>query len=909
MRGMCDVCGRPASYRVRLVENGRQRGAELCDQHYEQINDQRRTASPLDSLFGHNPADDMIERMFGRSTHQHGDMRNLGDRESVDIETVLTEDSKDILQKAAALAQEHGAASVDTEHVLHALTGNTVVQSVLDRFKLAGGDIRQHIEHNYLKRSDAEAEKSDDAAVHISPRVKSALGHALTASRQFGHAYVGPEHILMGLMDLGEGRAFDLLSAYGLTPESLRQKAAKTIGLGPDAEKTQQSETPKLDEFSRDLTALAKSGELDPVIGRSKEIGMAIEVLARRSKNNPVLIGEPGVGKTAIAEGLAQRIANDDVPDVLAGKRLLELNINAMVAGAKYRGEFEERTKAVIDEIAANKDDVIIFIDEVHTIMGAGQGGGEGGLDMANVMKPAMARGDLNLIAATTLSEYQKHIEKDAALERRFQPVFIAEPTIDQTITILRGLRDKYEAHHKVEISEEAIMAAAELSDRYITNRFLPDKAIDLVDVACARVRISATTRPQEIQDLEAEIADLTREKEAADRQSNTAKGNETATRIAEATTKIKELETAWNDEKSSDTPCVRMHHVAEVVSNLTGVPVSELTAEEREKLLKLEDQLHERVIGQEEAVEAVSLAVRLARSGLQRGNKPVATFLFLGPTGVGKTELAKALAGTVYGDEDAMVRLDMSEYMERHAVARLIGAPPGYVGYEEGGQLTERVRRRPHTVILLDEIEKAHPDAHNILLQLFDDGRLTDGKGRVVDFTNAIIIATSNVGAHLIQENLTKDEAERSDYEGLKEKLMGELGHRFRPEFLNRLDEIIVFHALTKEQIRQIVELQLQHVIRTAHSQGVELTLTDAAIDYLADIGYRPEFGARELKRQIRTKVEGGLATLLLEKNYPRGAAIKAEFDKKTSKITFEATEPRGTVTSEVDHHKSAAA
>ncbi|MFT5510984.1 MAG: ATP-dependent Clp protease ATP-binding subunit ClpC, partial [Hyphomicrobiaceae bacterium] len=659
----------------------------------------------------------------------------------------------------------------------------------------------------------------------------------------------------------------------------------------------------------RDLTALARSGELDPVIGRSKEIGMAIEVLARRSKNNPVLIGEPGVGKTAIAEGLAQRIANDDVPEVLAGKRLLELNINAMVAGAKYRGEFEERTKAVIDEIVANKDDVIIFIDEVHTIMGAGQGGGEGGLDMANVMKPAMARGDLNLIAATTLSEYQKHIEKDAALERRFQPVFIAEPSIDQTITILRGLRDKYEAHHKVEISEEAIMAAAELSDRYITNRFLPDKAIDLVDVACARVRISATTRPQEIQELEADIADLTREKEAADRQKNTTKGNEIATRIAEVTEQIAKLETAWNDDKSSDTPCVRMHHVAEVVSNLTGVPVSELTAEEREKLLKLEDQLHERVIGQEEAVEAVSLAVRLARSGLQRGNKPVATFLFLGPTGVGKTELAKALAGTVYGDEDAMVRLDMSEYMERHAVARLIGAPPGYVGYEEGGQLTERVRRRPHTVILLDEIEKAHPDAHNILLQLFDDGRLTDGKGRVVDFTNAIIIATSNVGAHLIQDNLTKDETERSDYEGLKEKLMSELGHRFRPEFLNRLDEIIVFHALTKSQIRQIVELQLQHVIRTAHGQGIELSLTDATIDYLADIGYRPEFGARELKRQIRTKVEGGLATLLLEKDYPRGAAIKAGFDEKTSKITFEATEPTGTVTAEVDDRKSNAA
>lgn len=912
MRGQCDVCGQPASYRVRILENRRQRAAELCEFHYEQMTDQRRAMSPFDVLFGHHYVEDMIGRLRGEPARAGGGAfetaGSLGDREALDLDQVLTEDAKEVLQKAAALSQEQGARQVDTEHVLHALASNDVIEEIFKRFKLSPADLRQHIEHNYFKRDDT-GDSAGEVPLAISPRVKAAIGQAQAASVQFGHSYIGPEHLLLGLMDIGEGRAFDLLGAYGLTPESLRQKAAKAVGLGPDAAETRQSETPKLDEYSRDLTALAKCGELDPVIGRSKEIGMAIEVLARRSKNNPVLIGEPGVGKTALVEGLAQRVAGGDVPEAIEGKRVLELNVNAIVAGAKYRGEFEERIKTVIDEISANKEDLIVFIDEVHTIMGAGQGGGEGGLDMANVMKPALARGDLNLIAATTLAEYQKHIEKDAALERRFQPVFVPEPSVEQTIAILRGLRDKYEAHHKVELSEEAVTAAAELSDRYITNRFLPDKAIDLVDVACARVRIGATTRPQAMRELEARIADLEREQEAAERRGAPERVGEIEQKIETLNGEIKALETAWLDEKSAETPCVRMHHVAEVVANLTGVPVADLTAEEREKLLKLEDQLHERVIGQEEAVEAVSLAVRLGRSGLRQGSKPVATLLFLGPTGVGKTELAKALAETVYGDENAMVRIDMSEYMERHAVARLIGAPPGYVGYEEGGQLTERVRRRPYTVVLLDEIEKAHPDAHNILLQLFDDGRLTDGKGRVVDFTNTIIIATSNVGAHLIQENLTHDEADRRDYEALKGDLMGQLSQRFRPEFINRLDEVIVFHALTKAQIKDIVDLQLAHVARTAHAQGLELSFSKGVIDYLAEIGFKPEFGARELKRQIRTKVEGGLAEEMLKKDFPRGAALKATLDKKKSRINFKPTDPKGSVTQDIDTKKSEAA
>ena len=911
MRGQCDVCGQRAQYRVRVSENGRTRSVELCANHYQQMTDQRRTRSPLDLLFSHTYVDDLVARARGQrlSSDEARGLQSMGDRESIDFDQVLTEDGKEVLQKSAALSQEYGADSIDTEHVLHALTSNSVTRAVLDRFKLSADDVRQHIEHNYFDRR-VESDTSDRVPeLSVSPRVKAALSQAVRVSAQFGHNYVGPEHILVGLMDIGEGRAYDLLKAYGLTAQSLRQKSAKVVGTGPDAERGEQSETPKLDEYARDLTELARKGELDPVIGRSKEISLAIEVLARRSKNNPVLIGEPGVGKTAIAEGLAQRVASGDVPEILEGKRVMELNMNAIVAGAKYRGEFEERTKAILDEIRANKDDLIIFIDEVHTVMGAGQGGGEGGLDMANVMKPALARGDLNLMAATTLAEYQKHIEKDAALERRFQPVFVAEPTVDQTVTILRGLRDKYEAHHKVEVSEEAIMAAAELSDRYITNRFLPDKAIDLVDISCARVRIGATSRPQDIRAIEAEVADLNREREAADRQRNTERYEDLGTKIEALEAEIKEKQTAWIDEKSSDTPCVRMHHIAEVVSSLTGVPVSELTTEEREKLLKLEEHLHRRVIGQEEAVEAVSLAVRLARSGLSGAQKPTATFLFLGPTGVGKTELAKALAETVYGDEDAMVRIDMSEYMERHAVARLIGAPPGYVGYEEGGQLTEKVRRRPYCVVLLDEIEKAHPDAHNILLQIFDDGRLTDGKGRVVDFTNTVIIATSNVGAHLIQENLHKEEAEQKDYEALKSDLMEQLSHRFRPEFLNRLDEIIVFHALSKKHIRQIVELQLEHVVRSAHAQGIELSFSKSVIDHLADIGYKPEFGARELKRQIRTKIQGGLAQELLEKDLPRGAALKASYSKKSSNITFKAAPGTGRVSEEVDDHRSEAA
>ncbi|HKR39505.1 MAG TPA: AAA family ATPase, partial [Paraburkholderia sp.] len=611
-------------------------------------------------------------------------------------------------------------------------------------------------------------------------------------------------------------------------------------------------------------------------------------VLARRKKNNPVLIGEPGVGKTAIVEGLAQRIVNGDVPEVLRGKRLVEVNINSMVAGAKYRGEFEERAKQLIDEVTAKHDELILFIDELHTIVGAGQGGGEGGLDIANVLKPALARGELSLIGATTLNEYQKYIEKDAALERRFQPVLVPEPTVEQTIVILRGLRDKLEAHHQVTFADDAFVAAAELSDRYITSRFLPDKAIDLIDQAAARVRIGSTSRPAEMQELEAEIAQLKREQDyaASRKRFDEAKGFEE--RINEKQEKLEELTEAWQRKTGSETLEVTVASIAEVVSRLTGIPVADLTQEERQKLLKMEATLRERVVGQEDAVVAVSDAVRLSRAGLGQSNRPIATFLFLGPTGVGKTELAKALAETVFGDEQAIIRIDMSEYMERHAVARLIGAPPGYVGYDEGGQLTERVRRRPYSVILLDEIEKAHADVYNVLLQVFDDGRLTDGKGRVVDFSNTILIATSNLGASIIMDNLERPEKSRLDDKTIRAELMKVLKGHFRPEFLNRIDEIIVFHALSRDNIRAIVQIQLERVTRTAAAQGITLLMGQTLVDHLVEAGYQPEFGARELKRQIRQEVETRLAKEILGDALQSGDTVEIGYDKTNDDVTI---------------------
>jgi ATP-dependent Clp protease ATP-binding subunit ClpC len=893
MPALCEICNaRPAVARVTVVQNGERKSMSICDYDYRQLMRHQDMLNPFDSLLGGGG----LSRFFGggvggEAGHEDEEYAAEVPRESVDATDAFSEQTLELLQRAAEKAHELGRNELDTEHLLYVLADTDVCAALLNELKLSPQDIKAYIDQHAQKGT-----ASPDAPIDkmtISPRLKKAFQYAFQASRDLGHSYVGPEHLLIGLAAVPDSIAGALLKKYGVTPEALRQKVVKVVGKGAeDGRVDTPTGTPTLDKFGRDLTAMARQGKLDPVLGRAQEIESTIEVLARRKKNNPVLIGEPGVGKTAIVEGLAQRIINGDVPEVLRGKRLVEVNINSMVAGAKYRGEFEERAKQLIDEVTAKKDELILFIDELHTIVGAGQGGGEGGLDIANVLKPALARGELSLIGATTLNEYQKYIEKDAALERRFQPVLVPEPTVEQTIVILRGLRDKLEAHHQVTFADDAFVAAAELSDRYITSRFLPDKAIDLIDQAAARVRIGATSRPAAIQELEAEIAQLKREQDYASSRKRFDEAKKFEERIGEKQAQLDEQVEAWQRKTGSETLEVTVASIAEVVSRLTGIPVTELTQEERQKLIDMEDKLRERVIGQDDAVVAVSDAVRLSRAGLGQANRPIATFLFLGPTGVGKTELAKALAETVFGDEQAVIRIDMSEYMERHAVARLIGAPPGYVGYDEGGQLTERVRRRPYCVILLDEIEKAHPDVNNVLLQVFDDGRLTDGKGRVVDFSNTIIIATSNLGASIIMDNLEKPEAKRQSEKAIRDELMGVLKGHFRPEFLNRIDEIIVFHALSRDNIRAIVNIQLERVLRTAAAQDITLKLDDSLIDHLAESGYQPEFGARELKRQIRQEVETRLAKEILSDRIKSGDTVEVGYDKDSGETKLSKVE-----------------
>ncbi|MDQ7958667.1 MAG: ATP-dependent Clp protease ATP-binding subunit [Pseudomonadota bacterium] len=901
----CRICGRPATAQVTMRQNGRTEQIALCDEHYnEAMGQNRMSASPLESLFGGG----LFDRFFGDAwpgmfdqpggTVRRLPQRRQRSREAVDLQSFLNQAAMDRLQAAAEKALEFGRDEVDTEHLLHALADHEVVQEILHDLKLDAADLQQQIDEN-APRGEYRPADGETPRIGVSPRAKSALENALVASRELGHSYVGPEHLLIGLVEEEDGFAGDALRRLGLTREALRQKTVKVVGRGAEEGKVQKrSATPHLDKHARDLTELARQGKLDPVIGRAKEIETTIEVLARRKKNNPVLIGEPGVGKTAIVEGLAQRIVNEQVPEVLRGKRLVELNINSMVAGSKYRGEFEERVKQMLDEVIANQNDLILFIDELHTIVGAGQGGGEGGLDIANTFKPALARGELHLIGATTLNEYQKYIEKDAALERRFQPVTVPEPSVDETVEILRGLRDRFEAHHKVKINEEAISAAAKLADRYITQRFMPDKAIDLVDQAAARVRIRASSRPKALHDVEEAIRRLRQEQDAAGAARQYDKAKELEGRAKAEQKRLDDETSKWKKRRGTSSEVVTAQDVAEIVASLSGIPVSELTTEDREKLLRLEDRLRERVVGQEEAVHAVAEAVRLARAGLKEPGKPTATFLFLGPTGVGKTELAKALAATVFGSEEAMVRIDMSEYAERHTVARLVGAPPGYVGYEEGGQLTERVRRRPYCVVLLDEIEKAHSEVHNILLQLFDEGRLTDGKGRVVDFTNTVIIATSNLGSDVIQRNLTAKDRDMLEYPALRDRLMDLLRHHFRPEFLNRVDEVVVFHALGREQIRAIVELQLQRVARTAQQQDLQLKFDKSVVDHLAEVGYDPEFGARMLKRKVRSEVESRLATALLKGDLQPGSDAMLSYDPATREVR---------IAQEVEHQAAA--
>jgi ATP-dependent Clp protease ATP-binding subunit ClpC len=805
--------------------------------------------------------DDVFQRFFGPGT------RSRPPVQQVDLGRLLTDSAKMLVGTARDAAAEWRNPEITPEHLLYAAATNEPTRAAIAGLQLDPDQVAEQ-----MKAAAGTGEAS--GAPVLSPAAKRALRVAQQHAAQAGQSYVGPEDILLGVAAVPDTAATRVLAgAPGL-------RAATTTTGGQQS----ASNTPTLDEYARDVTADARAGKLDPVVGRSDEIAQTVEILSRRRKNNPVLIGDPGVGKTAIVEGLAQRIVNGDVPKTLADRRVVALDVGSLVAGSKYRGEFEERLTKILDEVRDHSDELVVFIDELHTIVGAGSTG-DGSMDAGNLLKPALARGDLNAIGATTIDEYRRYIEKDAALERRFQPVMVSEPSVDDTIEILRGLADVYEEHHQVHYTDESLVAAAQLSDRYITDRFLPDKAIDLLDQAGARVRLRTKTPSAGAKTLEEHLARLNREKDAAVAAEDFEKANELKKEIAQQVANSKEQ---VGDVEAGAEPEVGVVDIAEVVSRSTGIPVTELTAEERDKLMALEGVLHNRVIGQEDAVTAVAEAVRRSRAGLADPNRPIGSFLFLGPTGVGKTELAKALAEAVFGDEDRMVRFDMSEFQEKHTVSRLVGSPPGYVGYEDAGQLTDKVRRQPYSVILFDEIEKAHPDVFNVLLQLLDDGRVTDAQGRTVDFKNTIVILTSNIGSDLILD------APDGDIEKITPKLMELLGTRFRPEFLNRIDEIIVFHRLDQAQLRQIIELILDGTRRLLHAQDIELDVTVAAEDWLAAEGFDPKFGARPLRRTVQRQLDNKLSGLLLKGTVRPGDTVRVDAD--TNGLVIEAVSPKGT-------------
>ena len=802
----------------------------------------------------------------------------------------FTDDAQRVISFAQEAALELGHDYVGTEHVLIGLikVKNGVAAKALNELGLSAETIIEDVEE-HIGRGNKKA-----SSVYMTPRVKHVLELAVEVANHMNHNYVGTEHILLGLLSDGGGVAVGILRNHNIRANDIVDTIRTILGSSDSAshsaeDRKDNSSLGELADFGTDLNESAKQGKIDPVIGRDKEIARVIQILSRRTKNNPVLIGEPGVGKTAIAEGLAQRIVNGNVPEILRNKRIISLSISSMLAGAKYRGEFEERLKKAIDEVQKH-DDMIIFIDEIHTLVGAGAT--EGAMDAANILKPALARGEFQVIGATTLDEYKKHIEKDAALERRFQPVLVGEPSEEDALEILKGLRDRYEAFHKAKITDEALEAAVSLSSRYITDRFLPDKAIDVVDEAASKVRMKVFSAAPDVKALETQLADVKKEKEAA----VTAQEFEKA---AEMRDEEKRIEKEINDKKkaakeNSDAKLVVTDEdIASVVAQWTGIPVSKIAQEESESLLHLEEELHKRVIGQDEAVVAVSKAVRRARAGLKDPKRPIGSFLFLGPTGVGKTELARALAVALFGDETAMIRLDMSEYMEKHTVSRLVGAPPGYVGYEEGGQLTDAVRRKPYIVILLDEVEKAHADFFNILLQVLDDGRLTDSQGRTVDFRNTVIIMTSNLGAKALRKDspelgfLAAKKADSNtedvsvvNFKEAKKSVMDSVKRHFRPEFLNRIDEMIVFHALTSNDLKQIVTILMDTVVKRLGDMGLSLEISPAAMDLLVKEGSDFSMGARPLKRAIQRLIEDPISDLILQGNAPEGAIIKADVE-----------------------------
>ncbi|AVH74052.1 ATP-dependent Clp protease ATP-binding subunit [Nostoc sp. 'Lobaria pulmonaria (5183) cyanobiont'] len=798
----------------------------------------------------------------------------------------FTEKAIKVIMLAQEEARRLGHNFVGTEQILLGLIGEGtgVAAKVLKSMGVNLKDARIEVEKIIGRGSGFVA-----VEIPFTPRAKRVLELSLEEARQLGHNYIGTEHLLLGLIREGEGVAARVLENLGVDLSKVRTQVIRMLGETAEVSpggSSGRTKTPTLDEFGSNLTQMAIDNKLDPVVGRAKEIERVIQILGRRTKNNPVLIGEPGVGKTAIAEGLASRIATKDIPDILEDKRVVTLDIGLLVAGTKYRGEFEERLKKIMDEIRS-AGNVILVIDEVHTLIGAGAA--EGAIDAANILKPALARGELQCIGATTLDEYRKHIERDAALERRFQPVMVGEPTVDETIEILYGLRERYEQHHKLKISDEALVAAAKLSDRYISDRYLPDKAIDLVDEAGSRVRLINSQLPPAAKELDKELRQILKEKDDAVRSQDFDKAGELRDREMEIKAEIRAIAQSKTNATGTEgeEPVVTEEDIAHIVASWTGVPVNKLTESESEKLLHMEDTLHQRLIGQDEAVRAVSRAIRRARVGLKNPNRPIASFVFSGPTGVGKTELAKSLAAYFFGSEEAMIRLDMSEYMERHTVSKLIGSPPGYVGYNEGGQLTEAVRRRPYTVVLFDEIEKAHPDVFNMLLQILEDGRLTDAKGRTVDFKNTLLILTSNIGSKVIEKGGSgigfefSEDASESTYNRIRSLVNEELKQYFRPEFLNRLDEIIVFRQLNKPEVTQIAEIMLKEVFGRLTEKGITLEVTDRFKDRLIQEGYSPSYGARPLRRAIMRLLEDSLAEEILSGRIKDGDTALVDVDE----------------------------
>ena len=807
----------------------------------------------------------------------------------------FTKRAEKALEYAGDLAQGFGHNYIGTEHILYGLVkeGSGVASQVLNMQKITAENVVEEIEV-LIGKGDKSQNRGE---IGFTPRSKRVIENAFLEARKLGSEFIGTEHLLIGIMREGDSVAVRIMMDLNVNPQKLYNEIVKVINEDENAGVSDKqpkgkargsyNQTPTLNQYGTDLTKKATEGKLDPVIGRKDEIQRVIQILSRRTKNNPCLIGEPGVGKTAVAEGLAERIIAEDVPEMLKNKRVVSLDIASMVAGAKYRGDFEERIKKCLEEVK-KAGDVILFIDEVHTIVGAGSA--EGAVDAANILKPLLARGEVQVIGATTLNEYRKYIEKDSALERRFSPVTVGEPTNEETIEILKGIRDRYEAHHNVKITDEAIKAAVELSTRYINDRFLPDKAIDLVDEAASRVKMRTYTQPDTLKKLEEEISAMNKEKDDAIKVQDFEKAAGLRDKINVEKEKLQKEKEKWESKNTKSITTLTEEDIAEVVASWTGVPVKKLTQTENEKLRNLEQTLHQRVIGQNEAVDAVAKAIRRGRVGLKDPNRPIGSFLFLGPTGVGKTELSKALAESLFGNEDAMIRIDMSEYMEGHSVSKLIGSPPGYVGFDEGGQLTERIRRKPYSVILFDEIEKAHPDVMNMLLQILDDGRLTDAQGRTVNFKNTVIIMTSNIGARLITDKTTlgfsaKDKKEESqkEYETIKKDVMGELKKQFRPEFINRIDEIIVFHKLNEEDIKQIIDIMLNQVTKRMAEKSYKFEIDNSVKELIAKKGVDTDYGARPLKRAIQNILEDKIAEEILNGNIKpnKKAVIKAEDDK----------------------------